>query len=130
VLKKSADELQGFQTNFLKNLSVNFDEINNQSKSLSENIKTTAANVQHCNQVFDGKFSTNLELAGESLKDLSELSRISKTINSDVSEGLVTQIKSFEQLFAGRLNTFQSEIKQIDGLIDSFIEATRKKIIN
>ena len=130
ILKSSASQLAGFQDEYLSHIKTAFREINLESVSLSEKMKETVSHVQQCNDVFEGSFTHNLKQAGDNLKNLSEQSDTVKTVNTEIFDSLNEQAGAFDQVLGKRLNTFQAEIKQIDQLVDSFIEVTRKKILN
>jgi biopolymer transport protein ExbB/TolQ len=130
ILDNSATKLTEFQDNYLKNFELAFKGINLDSAEFSEKMKETVEHVKSCNEVFKGNFTNNLETAGNSLKTLSDQSDLVRSANKEIFESLNDQASNFNQVFVKRLDTFQSEIKQIDQLIDSFIEITRKKIVN
>ena len=130
ILDSSAKKLNAFQDHYLKNFESAFKEINQGSGELANKMKETVQHVEQCNQVFTGNFTQNLEAAGDNLKKLSDQSSLVQTVNKGIFDSLGDQANNFDQVLGKRLNTFQSEIKQIDQLIDSFIEVTRKKILN
>jgi hypothetical protein len=130
ILNNSASKLKVFQDQYLKNFETAFTAVSQDTAESSDKMKETVKHVEQCNQVFTGSFTKNLEAAGDNLKKLSDQSNLVQTANNDVFNSLNDQAANFDQVLGKRLNTFQSEIKQIDQLIDSFIEVTRKKILN
>lgn len=74
------------------------------------------------------RISEEITKANDVLKGFAKSTKTVQENQQTWCEGINNQIQTFDQVFSDRMRTFQEEIRQIDQLIESFIEVSKKRL--
>lgn len=127
-IKRSIDKLETMHGEFLTKLNSNFQKLNATIEKIESEMNSTNNKLTGYNQLMGDGIESNI---GSIKNNISELSTTLSAFNNSLSQSstlLDKNISSINENIIKCLKTFNTEIKEIDDLIDSFIKATKERI--
>jgi hypothetical protein len=129
LFEQTGEKLLGFQNNYLGLLSETFQQINKDSHTLKENLSAISTNFDECKSIIDNGYKDNLLEIRKKFSGLSDsVGNANATINTCCTQ-IQNHISAFDELSGTHLNTFKKEIDDVDRIIGSFIEVTKRRLV-